>query len=402
MVNRNLNLLACALLLAGAPVTSAAEFEYMYRGGVTHTGDYSAETPLDKGLSLFWYVRSVNKGIHTASKSTPIADDKKVYVGTDDGYLCAFDKNNGRTVWRFKARKSANGIHSSPALDGENVYVGAYDGYLYALDRESGAVRWGRKLGDYIGSSPVLFEDKVYIGAETASPDGYLCAVDRRSGKVIFRTENLSGHTHCTPAVSRELRTVYLGANSGYFFAFNADTGKKLWKFRARKDIKSTAAVAGGLVIFTSWDSYIYALDSRSGALKWKFRTGNKAMSSPAADETEKLVFAGSHDARCYCLDLLTGRKIWDFKTANMVMSSPVIARLAGTEPQANILPKNNGRTEQKAVIVGSNDWKLYLLNERTGQLIRCLQLDGAASSVPYIKDGVLYLSSNRGFFAFR
>jgi outer membrane protein assembly factor BamB len=163
----------------------------MYRGGAAHTGDLTYETPVSEKPEPLWKFNYLNKGIHTASKSSPVVDEAALYVGADNGFFYAFDRFNGRVLWEFKAKRSIFGIHSSPAVDAETVYFGAYNGYLYALDKTTGAVKWKRRLGDSIGSSPVLFEDKIYIGVELNQPNrGFLAAVRISDGKKsILRPE---------------------------------------------------------------------------------------------------------------------------------------------------------------------------------------------------------------------
>jgi outer membrane protein assembly factor BamB len=360
----------------------------MYRGDITHNGNYLKEELASSKLSLAWSHPSLNKGIHTASKSSPVIDDKAVYVGSDDGYLYAFNKDTGHILWKFKVGKCKYGIHSSPAVDKRNVYVGAYDSYLYALYKDNGKVKWKTSLGDFIGASPTLFENKIYIAAETRKPGGFLATVNRYTGKLIFRSKELGGHSHSTPTISSELRIAYLGANSDYVFAFDADTGKTIWEYKTKNNVKSTPALTKELVLFTSWDRHMYAFTNKKGKLKWIFKSKNKMMSSPSVDEETNMVYVGSHDKHCYAVDLNTGKEIWAFKTRGAIISSPIIVKLK--EPGI------------KAVIIGSYGNRVYILNAKTGKMLNCLSLNDRVTSVPVVKDGVLYVSSNKDFYVFK
>ena len=361
----------------------------MYRGAVAHTGDLAAEAPISEKPELLWKFTGLNKGIHTASKSSPAVDDKALYVGADNGYFYAFDRFDGRMLWFFRARKSNFGIHSSPAVDGDTVYFGAYNGYLYALDKNTGALKWRRKLGGSIGSSPVLFEDKIYIGVELARPNrGFLAVVRRSDGKKVFYGAKFPEHTHATPTIDERARTVFIGANSGSFYMYDCDTGKLLFEFKSAGAIKSTAALSDKMVFFTSWDSNLYALDRGNLALKWKVSIDNWSMSSPAVDESEGKVYFGSHDRHLYCVDLETGSKIWSFFPDARIISSPVIASAKGKRA--------------KVVLFGADDDRLYMLDPADGKALWFGRLDGDGSSLPVLKDSVIYYSSNNSLYAFK
>jgi outer membrane protein assembly factor BamB len=364
------------------------ETVHMYRGGIAHTGNYLSERPIRRDMELLWQYEGLNRGIHTASKSSPVVDDRMIFVGSDSGYLYAFDKNRGTVEWRFKVRWCRNGIHGTPAVDHQKVYIGAYDGYLYALEKRTGAMIWEVRLGDYIGSSPTLFEDRVYIGVETRRPGGHLVAVERETGTVIFKTRDLDGHTHCTPTIDEKLRKVYLGANSRIFFAFNADTGRLHWKLPTGGAIKSTAALSRRYVLFTSWDSYVYVMLKKADRVKWKFKTRKRSMSSPALDEEDNRVYVGSHDRTCYALALDSGKEIWRKTVRGRIISSPVIARL--------------DEGDAKVILIGSNDGGLYMLDAVNGRQINCFQLDSRVTSVPVVRDGRVYISSNSDLYVFQ
>ncbi|MGB3082666.1 MAG: PQQ-binding-like beta-propeller repeat protein, partial [Candidatus Omnitrophota bacterium] len=66
-------------------------------------------------------------------------------------------------------------VNSSPVVSGDTVYVGSEDGFLYALDKESGDLKWKFQTGSAVNSSPAVSGDTVYVGSE----DGYVYAVQK-------------------------------------------------------------------------------------------------------------------------------------------------------------------------------------------------------------------------------
>ena len=358
-----------------------------YRGDVHHRADFSRVERILAGHRHAWTYSPVNMGIHTASKSSPSIDESGVYVGSDTGLFFRIDRVSGERSWVFESKPSDFGIHGTAAIDDRRVYIGAYDGYVYALDKDDGEVDWAVKIGDSVGASPVLFDNALYIAAETGSPDGYLVALSRRTGKLLFQSEPFGDQSHSTPSIDSDAGVVFLGSNSGTFGAYDLGTGKTLWKFDTQGPIKSTAAVGDELVLFTSWDSHVYALRKGSGAFKWKFQTGMRTMSSPGLDLAGKRVVVGSNDGFLYALDLSDGRELWRFETGGAIISSPI---LVGIQDDGASL----------AAIVGSKDRSVYVVDVDKGGLLDRIEMDGPVTSVPVVRDGQLYVSSDGGDLA--
>ncbi|WP_182956531.1 outer membrane protein assembly factor BamB family protein [Pedobacter gandavensis] len=110
------------------------------------------------------------------------------------------------------------------------------------------------------------------------------------------------------------------------------------------------------IVIFSSADGKVYALDHRNGKLRWSYTTKGEQqydawdyyLSSPVV--SKNIVYLGSGDSSVYALDLASGKQIWSFKTGGIVHASPVI--------------------KDEKVLIGSYDGFFYALNAKTGGLI--------------------------------
>ena len=144
-----------------------------------------------------------------------------------------------RSQWRFRA--SPEELPTAPVVAGDTVFVGDRRGVVYALDA-SGAEKW-----------------RAYTG-----------------GAIYF-----------SPAVA--LGRVYVGSADGRVHAFEARTGRPLWRFRvapARRRIPvygkliSTWPVSGGVVVdggvvyaaagIAHYDgTHVVALDAITGKLRW-------------------------------------------------------------------------------------------------------------------------------------
>jgi outer membrane protein assembly factor BamB len=174
-----------------------------------------------------------------------------------------------------------------------------------------------------------------------------------------------------SPAVANGL--VYFGSDDRNLYALDASTGQKRWTFQTGGVIRSSPAVANGLVYVGSDDHNFYALDAATSQERWTFQTAGAINSSPAV--ANGLVYVGSDDHNLYALDAATSQERWTFQTAGAINSSPAVA---------------NG-----LVYVGSDDHNLYALDAATGQKRWTFQTAGAINSSPAVANGLVYVGSD-------
>jgi outer membrane protein assembly factor BamB len=180
---------------------------------------------------------------------------------------------------------------------------------------------------------------------------------------------------HSSPAVVNGV--VYFGSEDATLYAVDADTGTKLWEFRAGNFINSSPAVIDGVVYFGSNDGYFYALDAKTGIELWSFRTGKANQSSPAV--AGGMVFFGSDNAKMYALDTRTGEELWEYEADGPIISSPAVANgivyFTTVNEFVYALQASNGRFRLQAMISGT-------------------------SSSPAVKDGLVYFNSGGSLLA--
>ncbi|SFG44514.1 quinohemoprotein ethanol dehydrogenase [Novosphingobium sp. CF614] len=130
---------------------------------------------------------------------------------------------------------------------------------------------------------------------------------------------------------------MYTSGTAGRAYAFDAATGKELWRFEPEVDMQFNrtaccdmvnrgVAVApdgkgGGKVFVATLDGWLYALDARTGAVVWKAdfiedrRKGDNSTGAPeVAGDVVVIGMAGAeYDVRGYvtALDLETGKLRW-------------------------------------------------------------------------------------------
>ena len=137
---------------------------------------------------------------------------------------------------------------------------------------------------------------------------------------------------------------MYTSGSIGQVFALDAKTGKELWTFDPKNDLRVNqraccdevnrgVAVWKGKVYVASFDGHLFALDANTGAIVWKADTivdRKRAYTSTGAPEVAgKVVVIGNagaeYDARGYvsAYDLDTGKLAWRFYTVPGDPSQP-------------------------------------------------------------------------------
>jgi len=362
--------LAAAAVAEDRPRQDLREFPWVdqpvYRADVGRTG-HVAGALVPVAVEEAWRIRGFNPGGHTAAKGSAAAVDGVLYIGSDDGTLHAIDAASGRTLWTAATEPSTNGIHGTPAVHGSLVLVGAYDGRLYAFDRATGSRAWATKLGDHIGSSPLVWQDRVYVSVETDRPSGILTVLDF-DGNVLATDPRMMSHPHSSVGLDPALGVLAVGDNTGNLTAWDLGLGLR-FVFRTGNDVKGPIAVADGSAYFGSWDHRVYRVDLATGEEVWSRKVPDLVMSGAAlADGT---VYIGSHDGRLYALDAEDGGLRWSYQTGGRVYGSPTVA---------------DGK-----VLVGSHDGLLHCVDAVTGERLWTHRVGGHVSGTPVLAgDGVV------------
>jgi outer membrane protein assembly factor BamB len=248
--------------------------------------------------------------------SSPLIIDDLVFTCTSNGAesstnkvpapdapsFIAVDKKTGQVVWKDNSpgKNIMDGRWSSPCAGKVNgkmqvVFPGG-DGWLRSFEPRTGKLLWkfncnpraavfrpgGRGDKNYFIATPVLLDNKVYIGTSQNPEDG--------SGV---------GHFWCidaskTPA-NKELDLSPVNDNFDPRAAVNKDSGL-VWHFggpvknprpgKGSRDFvfgrtTSTAAIHDGLLYAAELDGYLHCLDARTGEKYWDFDLEDGIWNSP-------------------------------------------------------------------------------------------------------------------------
>jgi Ca-activated chloride channel homolog len=151
-----------------------------------------------------------------------------------------------------------------------------------------------------------------------------------------------------TPAYADGKLFVGGGYGSHEFYAFDAETGKMIWKIQTGDDGPTAAVVADGLVAFNTESCTLVIVDEKTGGVIWQEWLGDPLMSQPAIDKGVLYMAhpafsgrpgeprirtefhprpaspGGSH--RLLAAELRTGRHLWEQEISGDVLTAPVIS----------------------------------------------------------------------------
>lgn len=234
-------------------------------------------------------------------------------------------------------------MFSTPTVVGDVMFIGSCAGTFYAINKTTGQVQWSydiRRDGKQqsFHGDPLVTDDLILIGTD------YSCAPD----------------------------------GIGHVYAFERDTGKVRWKYRAIS-VPTDITRVGSNVYFGSFQDQWSSVDLQTGDLNWSFSTGatNKDCDMPKSPVTDgNRLFIAGLDGVIYSLNASSGRVSWKRKLA----ASPSTALALG----------------DRTIYVGTNDQRIYRLNAETGTVVSELAVESKpVGRLAFVNDSLLMFLDN-------
>lgn len=377
-----------AALLLGAMLVPAAEADWTSFHGDDRKTGFQAGTTYQVYKDVWW---SVN--VNATLESSPVVSAGIVVIGGWDKIVHAYDAASGAEKWNFTMTAK---IVGSPAISSGRVYAVDVAGYLVALDLHS-----GKKYAE-VGVGPTLapitaHEGKLFIGTEA----GEMKAYDVESSDSVI-----------TP--------LWTFAVVG----FRPDSGPTVACIHSTGQIRTAAAVHGGIVYFGAMNNYVYAINEEGESddttrVQWFNLTGDILLASPTIDITNNNVYVGSYDGTLYSFDLTRPNPTtcgdahrvpsWTYSTPanSQIRSSPAVdgtniyfgtnsGRVVAVSPWGTeVWTRSTGdivvsspAVSNGIVVVGSDDKNVYWLKASDGSVLRQFATESPIKSSPAI-DGV-------------
>jgi outer membrane protein assembly factor BamB len=182
-----------------APLSTHPHDWTSYRG--SNARDDQAETPIPANVELKWELDVSGSELPTA----PIVAGDMVFIADRTGCVKALD-TNGQEIWKAYA---SGAIYYPPSVAHDRVYVGSADGRVYAFEATTGRLLWKFRVAPDVRRIPiysrlinrapvaggvVVHGDTVYAAAGIAHYDGtYVVALDAKTGEL--KAKNSSSGT---------------------------------------------------------------------------------------------------------------------------------------------------------------------------------------------------------------
>ena len=384
--------------LTGAPLdlpkwaygdtSAASDTMLMFRGNPSHTfygtGSVSESPTLQwsQTLAMFHSVLRGRKVIWTGTgwSGQPVLLGDYVFVGSQGGYIYAFDKMSGEIRWRHQADRM---YKSSACLYKNRLYIGNVDDHFRCVDLASSELIWKIDTGTDCDSSGVVVEDKLYVAGES----GYLRCLNPSDGTHHWKTliggigkgtKPGSNGSETSPAVADG--EVFAATYDGLLHCVDAKSGESKWTASTGDDTDASAVIVDGLVYAAAEEKSpkLFCFDrEKKGKEVWSFENSTGWFSTPAV--VGEWLYIGGNDGRLYCLNAKSGKERWNYKAPESIWSSPAVV---------------DGK-----VIFGCRDPHLYMLDAETGKFIWKGDMGGRTLSTPIVVEGRIYVGSSNGDF---
>jgi len=370
------------------PATDPDDATATFRGGATRSGAMSATAP-DGPPSFLWRVP-----IDGITGASPAVGEGMVIV-SNQTKLVALDQATGAERWRAARPQSG----SSPLIAGGLVYVGTRGEGLKAYDAETGAVVWqflsgipaapdGEPAGVF-DTSPILVDGTLFMAGGSY---GGLFALDPATGEERWRFDT-HGWVRSSPAVAGGI--VYIASNALFdadqtdpapsaLYAVDAATGAERWSLPFAADIEmswSTPLIHGATVLigvcnFDGGNGVWIAADAATGTERWRFETSAPMWwASPASDGATYFLPDGEL-SRMSAVDAATGEPRWEIETEEKYYVGPTLAGdTLYIHDESGALVALDGAT-------GDQEWTLDIGPAGGG---------GGVGAEPAIVDGIVY-----------
>lgn len=274
--------------------------------------------------------------------------------GTGENGVLALDAETGEIVWEFETEGE---VMPTPAYYDDALYITTGDRHIYKLDPDSGELLHKADIGSVVSmSAPNITDDTLYVGGSgpmpyefsaynltddefiwqkefpdvvaglddvppavsdnivvtTAvegsydDPEHFMYAMDTATGEMLWKEsfgigDMVKNNKSGAPIIYEG--NIYVGSPiTKTFYAYDLETGEKLWEFE-NEVMKAPPVAQDGIVYFGNVEGYLYALDAESGELLDEMEIGGTL--APAGPIImNDTIFIGSQDSNVYAIPL--------------------------------------------------------------------------------------------------
>jgi outer membrane protein assembly factor BamB len=241
----------------------------------------------------------------------------------------ALNLNNGSQRWQFPLEPIRNmNFYATPVFADEDnqLILASYFDTVYSVDPVTGLKNWDFSVADdnpntitrFI-AAPLATENTIYAPASNK----ILYALDFDGDlKWQFETEE---PIWASPVESTTCGCIYLASMDHYLYALDPESGSLLWKSEdlGGPIVSQPAVSENGLVVVSTFNAEVIALNEESQEVVWRFPTADWAWAAPVIDGEQ--VYASDISGQFYALNLATGELLWQVQPGGEIVSHPLV-----------------------------------------------------------------------------
>jgi outer membrane protein assembly factor BamB len=225
-----------------------------------------------------------------------------------------------------------------------------------------------RKLWRYT-ERPLLEFPPIYVGGAlyAVNNSGFAFALDAKTGKKLW--ERRIGHLNASSPAYSKGRLYIVNLVPGHIVKLNAKTGAIIWKKSLPDRAESSPLVIDNSVYFGCEDGKLYSVSTVNGNVRWATQLGGPVKAAPAYKDGK--LFVGDYGGDMNAVDAKTGKLVWQTGSLGTGVSG---GEFYSTPAVAF------GR-----VYAGNNDDRVYSFDTGTGELAWTYSTGGYAYSAPTV-----------------
>jgi eukaryotic-like serine/threonine-protein kinase len=316
-----------------------------------------------------------------------------------------------KILWTFS---SGDQFKSSPVVCHGRIVVASMDGTLYAVDMNGEKV-WTFKSESGFEAPATIHGNHVFVG----DMGGIVQCLDLNTGEALWQFKT-DGQIMGSPVVytwhNKEI--LMFGSYDYFLYALDPESGKLLWKYESDNYINGAPACIEGKVVFGGCDGFLHSINVLDGKLIEKVEVATYVAGSATLEN--KIAYIGDYDGRFSAIDLehKTIKWQWEEETKNLAfIASPALSGnkiIAGcrdkflycfdTKDGSVIWKYNTGsRVDASPVISGQKvlaanmRGDILILNLNSGKLLQSYELGSAISATPAVVDGKIFIAVEDG-----
>ena len=294
-------------------------------------------TPLPAFGDLLW-----SKHLHYRISARPVTDGDRIYVADHGGTLQCFSNKTGKKCWAYK---SGDAFTAEPAMSEDKLFINGWSGNIHAVSKYDGELLWTFEADGKHWRGPLFHQSAVYVSGGS----GYLRSLNPGDGSLNWSVRVTDHENGISTPVGGD-GIIYVTSYDGYVYAIDSRTGEKLNSYRLGVGTLESLLIKDGYAYVPDWDGHLYAIDLASGRLVWNLWADDTVWMKP--HEYQGNIYVGSLGGYFYSVDIISGKLNWV-----QDVGAPVRNVAIGLSEYVLVMP-TNGKILALDTKTGSHIWE--------------------------------------------